>query len=47
MQLVSGGRLVVDVKMKGEIVDACDAGVLLYMYICSEIVTVYWSKTKF
>jgi hypothetical protein len=33
MHLVSGGRLIGDVKMKGEIMDACDTGVVLYMCI--------------
>jgi hypothetical protein len=37
MQLVIGGRVVVDVKMKGEVMDVCESGVLLYVCICTEI----------
>jgi len=44
MQLVIGGRLVVDVKMKGEIMDLCDNGVLLYVSICTEICVLAYSK---
>lgn len=44
MQLVVGGRLVVDVKMKGEIMDVCENGVLLYMCICTEICVLAYNK---
>jgi hypothetical protein len=44
VQLVIGGRLVVDVKMKGEIMDACDSGVLLYVSICTEICVLVYNK---
>jgi len=44
MQLVIGGRLVVDVKMKGEIMDVCDSGVLLYTCMCTEICVLAYNK---
>jgi hypothetical protein len=44
IQLVIGGRLVVDVKMKGEIMDVCDSGVLLYVSICTEICVLAYNK---
>jgi hypothetical protein len=34
MQLVIGCWLVVDVKMKGEIMGVCDSGVVLYLCVC-------------
>ena len=56
MQLVIGCWLVVDVKMKGEIMGVCDSGVVLYlcvciyMYVCMYIYvyilkSMYWHKT--
>jgi hypothetical protein len=44
MQLVIGDRLLVDVKMKGEIMDVCDSGVLLYVCICTEICVLAYNK---
>ena len=44
MQLVIGSRLVVNVKVKGEIMDVCDSGVLLYMCMCTEIFVLAYNK---
>jgi len=44
MQLIIGGRLVADVKMKGEIMDVCDSGVLLYTCMCTEICLLAYNK---
>jgi hypothetical protein len=44
MQLVIGGRVVVDVKMKGEVMDVCESGVLLYVCLCTEICVLTYNK---
>jgi len=44
MQLVIGGRVVVDVKVKGEVMDVCESGVLLYVCIYTEICVLAYNK---
>jgi len=44
MLLVIGDRLVVDVKMKGVVMDVCDSGVLLYTCMCTEICVLAYNK---